>query len=279
MAIHEYVQSDNPLLPIKIWNQQLNGPELTSPVHWHRSVEILFVASGRVGLEVEGHKQVMEKGDLTVINSREIHQIFAVASNDEMNGITLLIPSDFIQAWFPEHDKGKFDPVLVQKNKAELIGYITEIGRLYEQKEVYHEAEIVSLLLKLLMQLYRETRVSVEEETRLFEIKERLSTVLDLIEQSYQQPLTLEQAAATAGYSVSYFSKLFTMTMKRSFYQYLLDFRLRKSINELQLTDKTVTDIAIDNGFTSIHSYIHSFKKSYQMTPKEYQMKRRNRHK
>lgn len=279
MAVHEFVRSDNPLLPIKIWNQQLSGPELSSPIHWHRSLEILFVASGRVGLELEGQKQVLEAGSLIVINSGEIHQIFAVEAEDEMRGITLLIPSDFIQTWFPEHDRGMFDPLLVQKNKSVLVDHIKDIGRLYEQEDAFYEVEIVSSLLKLLTQLYRETRVSIEEEKRLFEIKERLSSVLDLIEQTYQQPLTLEEAAAVAGYSVSYFSKIFTDTMKRSFYQYLLDFRLNKSSKELQLTEKTITDIAIDNGFPSIHSYIHAFKKTYQMTPKDYQMRIRNRHK
>ncbi|MBL1226269.1 helix-turn-helix domain-containing protein [Enterococcus sp. BWR-S5] len=279
VAIHEFVRSDNPLLPIKIWNQQLGGPELSSPVHWHRSLEILFVASGRVGLMIEGNQQIMMAGDLKIINSGEIHQISAVEAGDEMSGITLLIPSEFIQAWFPEYDQGIFDSSLVYENKSVLTEYIEAIGSLYEQAAPYYEAEIVSLLLKLLLQLYRKTRVPSEEEERVFEIKERLSKVLDIIEQGYQNTLTLEQAAAVAGYSVSYFSKIFTATMKRSFYQYLIDFRLNKSLRELQLANKTITDIAIDNGFSSIHSYIHGFKKAYQMTPKEYQMKIRNRHK
>ncbi|MBP1044752.1 AraC family transcriptional regulator [Enterococcus sp. BWM-S5] len=279
MAIHEFVRSDNPLLPIKIWNQQLSGPELTSPVHWHRSLEILFVTSGRVGLILEGKQYILEAGELVIINSGEIHQIFAVEPEDRMKGVTLLIPSEFIQTWFRELDKGLFAPELVQKNKTILLEQIKKISHLYEQKADYYEVEIVSQVLQLLTQLYKHTRVPAEIENRLFEIKERLSAVLDLIERSYQNPLTLEEAASAAGYSVSYFSKIFTATMKISFYQYLIDFRLSKSIRELQTTDKTITDIAIDNGFTSIHSYIQSFKRSYQLTPKEYQLRIRNRHK
>lgn len=279
MAVHEVVRSDNPLLPIKIWNQQLSGPEIVSPIHWHRSLEILYVASGRVRLEIEGQSLDLKEEDLAVINSGDLHQISAAESKDFMEGITILIPNEFIQSWFPETEQGRFEPNLVQKNKSIFLQQIKRIGSLYDKKDMYYEAEIVSQLLLLLSQLYKKTRVPVVEESRMLEIKERLSTVLDLIEEAYQEPLTLEEAAGAAGYSVSYFSRIFTRTMKVSFYQYLINFRLSKSLKELQLTGKTITDIAQDNGFSSIHSYIQSFKKNYHMTPKEYQMRIRNRHK
>ncbi|MGC6767902.1 AraC family transcriptional regulator [Enterococcus sp. LJL128] len=279
MLIHEVVRSENPLLPLKIWNQRLSGPELSSPVHWHRSLEILLIASGRVGIEIEGKQQILQEKELIVINSGDTHQIFSVAAEDKMEGVTLLIPSDFVQSWFPYYDQGRFNQLAVQSKQHLFYPIVEEIGRLYQSEEAYYEGEIGSLLLDLLVQLYRNTWAAATAAESQLEIKERLSPVLSLVEKSYQNPLSLEQAAKASGYSVSYFSKIFTETMKISFYQYLIEFRLNKTLKELHYANKTVTDIAIENGFSSIHSYIQGFKKKYQLTPKEYQMKIRNQHK
>lgn len=46
-----------------------------------------------------------------------------------------------------------------------------------------------------------------------------------------------------------------------SFKDYLTQYRLNKSLIELELNNKTITDIAFNTGFSNETQYINSFKK------------------
>ena len=59
-------------------------------------------------------------------------------------------------------------------------------------------------------------------------------------------------------------------------HQYLLNHRLTIAENLLVLTDKQITDIALETGFTSAISFTVNFKNKYGISPSEYRKKIRN---
>lgn len=46
--------------------------------------------------------------------------------------------------------------------------------------------------------------------------------------------------------------------------------RLKHAVADLRNTEDSVTDIAYNNGFPNVNSFISQFKKTYQTTPKQY---------
>lgn len=54
-----------------------------------------------------------------------------------------------------------------------------------------------------------------------------------------------------------------------SFKDYLTQYRLNKSLIELELNNKTITDIAFNTGFSNETQYINSFK-IFKLTPGQY---------
>ncbi len=53
-------------------------------------------------------------------------------------------------------------------------------------------------------------------------------------------------------------------------YNYLIEYRIKRSIELLNTTGLSVTDIAVNVGFNHVNHFIQSFKKSQGMTPKEF---------
>lgn len=73
--------------------------------------------------------------------------------------------------------------------------------------------------------------------------------------------------------SYSYFSRTLKKTMGKSFTDYVNLIRISKSEFLLTTTDKPITDIALEVGFSTSSYYIEQFKKFKTLTPKKFRMK------
>ena len=65
----------------------------------------------------------------------------------------------------------------------------------------------------------------------------------------YNQPITLESVAETFGFSPNYLSRMFRLYAGISYKTYLLNLRTEYAFREMLHTDRSLNDIAINNGF------------------------------
>jgi AraC-like DNA-binding protein len=56
----------------------------------------------------------------------------------------------------------------------------------------------------------------------------------------------------------------------QTFHSYLTNIRLYHAYRQLQEQDTTITQIALENGFANVKSFIEAFKKVYHVTPGRY---------
>lgn len=91
--------------------------------------------------------------------------------------------------------------------------------------------------------------------------------VMEYICQHYTEKLTLEQIAKEIGLSSQYLSKYFKKATDMGIIQYLNIIRLERANEELLNEFVTVTDAALNNGFSSVKAYITTCKKVFGMTP------------
>ncbi len=110
-----------------------------------------------------------------------------------------------------------------------------------------------------------ETGMETDEET-----KKIIQTVLAYMEEHYQEKITLEDIAGLTGYNRTYISTLFHQTVGIRFYDYLIRLRLQKAIQDLITTDRSLTEIAIYNGFSDLKSFNTRFKDMLRVLPSEY---------
>ena len=82
--------------------------------------------------------------------------------------------------------------------------------------------------------------------------------------------LTVEEIAANAGYSPSYFSRMFTEETGLSPYQFVLKSRLDQAQQLLKTTRLTVQEIAFQCGFNSAANFCYTFRRMLDTSPYEY---------
>jgi AraC family transcriptional regulator len=103
----------------------------------------------------------------------------------------------------------------------------------------------------------------------------RINKVIDYIENNIDQSLSLEVLASVAGFSKYHFHRIFGTLTGESLYRFILRLRLQKSAG-LLCTDyrRSITDIALDCGFSSSAAFTRAFKEFFLMTPSQWRLER-----
>lgn len=92
----------------------------------------------------------------------------------------------------------------------------------------------------------------------------------------YSDDLSLDILAKELGYSKYYISHIFSANVEMGFSRYLRSLRVNAAKRLIRHTDKSMTEIAIDSGFTSIRTFNRQFFAETGITPSEYAKKRRS---
>jgi DNA gyrase inhibitor len=96
----------------------------------------------------------------------------------------------------------------------------------------------------------------------------RLNRTIDYIQKHYSEKLNLTKLAAIACFSKFHFHRLFRAMVGETLNDFVQRIRLEKSV--LQLTthqNKSITEIALDCGFSSSQNFAKIFKTHYGLTP------------
>ncbi|MDA0181275.1 AraC family transcriptional regulator [Solirubrobacter phytolaccae] len=92
----------------------------------------------------------------------------------------------------------------------------------------------------------------------------------DLADLRYSEPLGVDDMAAAAGLSRAHFSRAFRKEFGVSPHVYLLTRRLERAAALLRNTDRSIAEICLDVGLTSVGSFTTSFKRMFDATPTQY---------
>lgn len=92
----------------------------------------------------------------------------------------------------------------------------------------------------------------------------------DLADLRYADPLTVDDLAAAARLSRAHFSREFRRAFGDPPHAYLLTRRLERAAALLRTTDRSVADICLSVGLTSIGSFTTSFTRAFGLSPSAY---------
>lgn len=98
----------------------------------------------------------------------------------------------------------------------------------------------------------------------------RIQSVYLYVMNNYQYPITLDEVAQHINMEKSSFCLFFRKMTKRTFFTFLLEYRIESSCQMLLKTSKTIAEVCISSGFRDIPYYNRIFKKIKQMTPTAY---------
>jgi AraC-like DNA-binding protein len=102
------------------------------------------------------------------------------------------------------------------------------------------------------------------------QLNRRMLRARDAIDRAYAQPLDIESLAAVAHVSEAHFIRTFKATFGETPHRYLQRRRVERAMFKLVETDRSVTDICFDVGFTSLGTFSRTFHDIVGCTPTEY---------
>jgi AraC-like DNA-binding protein len=92
----------------------------------------------------------------------------------------------------------------------------------------------------------------------------------DLADASYHEPLDVAGMARAAGLSRAHFSREFRRAFGEPPHSYLLTRRLERAAALLRATDRSVADVCLSVGLTSVGSFTSSFTRTFGVSPTAY---------
>jgi AraC-like DNA-binding protein len=100
----------------------------------------------------------------------------------------------------------------------------------------------------------------------------RLLRARDAMDRAYAEPLDVRAVAAIAHISPAHFSRCFRSVFGETPHRYLQRRRVERSMFLLRETDRSVTDVCFDVGFTSLGTFSRTFHEIVGETPSGYRL-------
>lgn len=101
-----------------------------------------------------------------------------------------------------------------------------------------------------------------------------IRAAIDFIEKNLEQPLTIDQIAASVNLSPFYFSRQFRKNVNCSPYSYLINARLKLAKQLLNQTTAPIDVVAEKCGFSSATHFIRAFRQNLSLTPGQFRQLR-----
>lgn len=273
---HEFISPTLKNSTIRIHNGLHIEKEQFVDWHFHDEVEFLWVREHEKEIYIHHSLYKLCKDDIIFINERIPHKTYTPKGN-----CTFLLQFNAVHiaekhlelSHHPFHLKEPV-PFLIFRAGSELNvvfrNCFTRILTEYTQQKNSYALFLKVIVIEIIANLYRYT--ILDDTKTLYPIKniKRLSPVIDYIEKHYSEPIKLDELSALINVNCSYFCRLFKKTMKVSFTEYLYLIRLSHAENLLLNSDKNITEIAYELGFSSPAYFTKIFRERKGYTPSFY---------
>ncbi len=102
------------------------------------------------------------------------------------------------------------------------------------------------------------------------DLNRRLLRARDAMDRAYAEPLDVRTVAAVAHVSPAHFIRCFRAVFGETPHRYLQRRRVERSMFLLRETDRSVTDVCFDVGFSSLGTFSRTFREIVGETPSHY---------
>ena len=254
-------------LPFKVFLFEGGNGNYVREKHWHTSIEIFAVMEGHLEFFMNKEEYPLKAGEQLIINSNEIHSIHAAERNKT---VVLQIPLKQFENYFTAQRFIRFRSQDAEAD-GKLASLIKKLYKVYTARDTGYEFGTMSLFYEIMYMLVKNYRLTEahEKEIRHSRKLDTLSKITTYMREHYKEYLKLSDLAATFGYSDAYLSRMFQKYAKINYKTYLQDIRMAYAYRDLMNTDRTISQIALDNGFCSSRGFSGEFQKRYGILPSE----------
>ena len=267
------------LFPFNIYPCTIPKDFPTVALHWHRSMELIYIKKGMGLVQLGEEKKTARMGDIFIIPPETLHSLRGIRG-ESMEYENIIFDPDFLgssaadvcaQKYLIPLTGGKllqplhltegsvgYERIAACLNTAEALCQYTQPG---------YELGVKGAMLQMLSHLIQLQPHPPSAESKRTAL---LREVLQQIQQDCATPLTVGKMAERCGFSPSHFMRWFRQMTGTSFGAYVKECRLAAAAERLRLTEDKILTVAGECGFESLANFNRQFRTRYGVTPSQY---------
>lgn len=257
--------------------------------HWHPEVELIIVTKGSMSYFVNESVLELTEGTGIFINANSFHMTSPTQTSDCDYYTFIFHPrllygyeNSTLQKQYYEPITESLDfPVLFLNSKdpqqtpiVEHAFKLADICYTNADADDYYYLNIQLELLLIWQQLFgqfKQHKSSSAASPMAHKYSERMKQILNYIHINYAKKITLGEISAAGNLCENECCRFFKRTLHQTPFEYLMHYRVQKSIPMLVHREQSITEIALNNGFNSSGYYSEVFKRQMGITPSQYQ--------
>ncbi len=264
--------------------QRTVGIQDVVQAHIHDHFELLYCTGGSFELIVEKQPMVLSVGDAVLIRPMQPHQTRTFQGGVNQYIVMKFMPEGLFSSAQPMYElKYIFPFIYASKQEIEfytrdalkgsriqglLQALLDEAQRRAYGYEMAMRSYTEQILLWFIRKWYERGKAEPMDAFHLQVIK----AVFLYLDEHPGEELTVSQLARRFNMGRSTFSRFFSRYAGESLPSYVRRLRLTKAANLLAQTDKSVTEIASETGFSTTSYFVLCFREQNGLTPKQFHM-------
>lgn len=254
------------------------NPDAKAFWHYHPEVELVYIEKGYGTRYVGNHVSNFDDGDLILIGPNVPHFGYEFGLQGINEEIVVQFRKDLIKStveYMPELErihalinKAKSGISFYGKTK-ELIG--SKLLKM-EKKDPFSRLVCMLEVLQQLSQSDEQEVLNASGVTLIIQNQneDRINKVFQYVKENYESEITLEQISQVAIMTIPAFCRYFKKHTKKTFIQFVNEYRIRQAIRLMALGNKSISEIAMDVGFNNFSHFHKQFKRLTGSSPSKY---------
>lgn len=221
--------------------------------HKHQCCELVYYINGRGSTIIEGNKYIFGKNTFSFMPANTRHDR---RFNEETDIISIAflhnLPIDIEAGLYPDDDE-------------KIYSYLIEMKQEFLHKKSHYQLRLNAIIVEILVELDR--RINIH---KISKEENNFNYIKNYIDVHYNEKINLDNMAQLSFYSYHRFRHKFKEFTGLSPNQYIINKRIQGAVEMLKSTDKSISEIAMDCGFSTTAQFCLLFKKHVLKTPTEY---------
>lgn len=258
-------------------------------MHWHQYFEIGLCVEGQGKFVYMNKVYNVQKGDLFISNNFENHVAIGEEGDASQYIFLIFLPEFIANPHGRQFDLSylsflNYNPLSFHnKIDAEspvarrLYTHFTEMLALYQGSDPARRMELDIRVRQVLLELTRHfAERGNQEDTGDVYMHVKIQKAIKYLNTHYSENITIAGMAEQLEMNPSYFRHLFKASTRMSFKSYITYLRLSQAQKLLLATNRSVSEIVSEVGYSNVSQFYTVFYKFAHLSPAQYRKQYRN---
>ncbi len=235
-------------------------------LHWHNSMEILRIQSGRLYVEYESRTIAVSAGEIIIISPKTLHRGYTLDESAEYDVLMFDVRSFYNET---EICKNLLPPIFdgraIFKSTTADKETVTCFDAIHGEetdlpfRKMWKVYELIALF-------YQKHLVELRTQPKNASVQK----IVDYLEKNFSQEINTPMLCEIFGYSAAHLCRKFKAATGLTPMTYLKIYRLERACKKIRTRESEISEIAAECGFSDANYFTRCFKAHFGVAPSRF---------